>query len=243
MTLTPLSAIDRRVELSPTGPMPARDALAKQSQRFLDHLDGRTRSVRPHGGGVPPRSPSATRPSCATRGITDARRVDERAVTAHSWRRCRPRRTATGSPYRATSVVRALSSVRAFHRFLLREGKISSDPTAAVIRPKLPRSLPKPLSVDDVARVLAHPDRSAKGLRDRAVLETLYGAGLRISELVGSRRGRCRPGGGERPRARQGREGAGRADRAGTRATRSTAYLTRVAAADSRPPARVRRCS
>jgi integrase/recombinase XerD len=82
-------------------------------------------------------------------------------------------------------VVRTLSSVRAFYRFLLRDGKISSDPTAAVIRPKLPRSLPKPLSVDDVARVLAHPDRSAKGLRDRAVLETLYGAGLRISELVG----------------------------------------------------------
>jgi len=163
--------------------MPARDALAKQIQRFLDHLTVE-RGLSVHTVAAYRRDLERYAAFLRTRGITDARRVDERAVTAHV-AAVSASTYGDGKPYRATSVVRALSSVRAFHRFLLREGKISSDPTAAVIRPKLPRSLPKPLSVDDVARVLAHPDRSAKGLRDRAVLETLYGAGLRISELVG----------------------------------------------------------
>ena len=163
--------------------MPARDALAKQIQRFLDHLTVE-RGLSVHTVAAYRRDLERYAAFLRTRGITDGRRVDERAVTAHV-AAVSASTYGNGKPYRATSVVRALSSVRAFHRFLLREGKISSDPTAAVIRPKLPRSLPKPLSVDDVARVLAHPDRSAKGLRDRAVLETLYGAGLRISELVG----------------------------------------------------------
>jgi integrase/recombinase XerD len=163
--------------------MPARDALAKQIQRFLDHLTIE-RGLSVHTVAAYGRDLERYAAFLRTRGITDARRVDDRAVTAHV-AAVSASTYGDGKPYRATSVVRALSSVRAFHRFLLREGKISSDPTAAVIRPKLPRSLPKPLSVDDVARVLAHPDRSAKGLRDRAVLETLYGAGLRISELVG----------------------------------------------------------
>jgi integrase/recombinase XerD len=163
--------------------MPARDALAKQIQRFLDHLTVE-RGLSVHTVAAYRRDLERYAAFLRTRGITDARRVDERAVTAHV-AALSASTYGDGKPYRATSVVRALSSVRAFHRFLLRDGKISSDPTAAVIRPKLPRSLPKPLSVDDVSRVLAHPDRSAKGVRDRAVLETLYGAGLRISELVG----------------------------------------------------------
>jgi integrase/recombinase XerD len=163
--------------------MPARDALAKQIQRFLDHLTIE-RGLSVHTVAAYRRDLERYANFLRARGITDARRVDERAVTAHV-AAVSASTYGDGRSYRATSVVRALSSVRAFHRFLLRDGKISSDPTAAVIRPKLPRSLPKPLSVDDVARVLAHPDRSAKGLRDRAVLETLYGAGLRISELVG----------------------------------------------------------
>jgi integrase/recombinase XerD len=163
--------------------MPARDALAKQLQRFLDHLTVE-RGLSVHTVAAYRRDLERYAAFLRPRGITDARRVDERAVTAHV-AAVSASTHGDGKPYRATSVVRALSSVRAFHRFLLREGQISSDPTAAVIRPKLPRSLPKPLSVDDVARVLAHPDRSTKGLRDRAVLETLYGAGLRISELVG----------------------------------------------------------
>ena len=163
--------------------MPARDALAKHLQRFLDHL-AVERGLSEHTIAAYRRDLERYARFLRDRGITDARRVDERAVAAHV-AAVSSSTHGEGKPYRATSVVRALSSVRAFHRFLLRDGKISSDPTAAVIRPKLPRSLPKPLSVDDVARVLAHPDRSAKGLRDRAVLETLYGAGLRISELVG----------------------------------------------------------
>jgi integrase/recombinase XerD len=89
-------------------------------------------------------------------------------------------------PYSARSVARALSSVRSFHRFLLREGAIDRDPTAGVAQPKLPRSLPHPLSVDEVAKLLEVPDPTTDvGMRDRAILELLYGSGLRISELVG----------------------------------------------------------
>ncbi|MEO8423345.1 MAG: site-specific tyrosine recombinase XerD [Actinomycetota bacterium] len=89
-------------------------------------------------------------------------------------------------PYSARSVARALSSVRSFHRFLLREGGIDRDPAAAVMQPKLPRSLPHPLPVEEVSRLLEAPDTSTlAGVRDHAILEVLYGAGLRISELVG----------------------------------------------------------
>jgi integrase/recombinase XerD len=88
--------------------------------------------------------------------------------------------------YRATSVARTLSAVRSFHRFLLREGVAAGDPAAGVLQPKVPRSLPRPLSVDEIGRLLEAPDaRTPAGLRDRAILELLYGAGLRISELTG----------------------------------------------------------
>jgi integrase/recombinase XerD len=89
-------------------------------------------------------------------------------------------------PYKARSVARATSSVRSFHRFLLREGAVERDPASTVILPKLPRSLPHPLPRDDVTRLLESPDPlTPAGIRDRAILELLYGAGLRISELVG----------------------------------------------------------
>jgi integrase/recombinase XerD len=89
-------------------------------------------------------------------------------------------------PYRATSVARALSAVRSFHRFLVREGVTDRDPAVAVPRPRLPRSLPRPLPVEDVRRLLEAPDPGTPtGVRDRAILELLYGSGLRISELTG----------------------------------------------------------
>ncbi|HET7929495.1 MAG TPA: site-specific integrase, partial [Actinomycetota bacterium] len=146
--------------------MQTRDALAKQIQRFLDHLTIE-RGLSGHTVAAYRRDLERYATFLRGRGITDARRVDERAVTAHI-AAVSASTYGDGRRYRATSVVRTLSSIRAFHRFLLRVGKISRDPTAAVIRPKLPRSLPKPLSVEDVARVLAHPDRTGKGLRDRA---------------------------------------------------------------------------
>lgn len=89
-------------------------------------------------------------------------------------------------PYRATSVARTLSSVRSFHRFLLREGVVESDPAVGVVQPKLPRPLPHPLTVDEMQRLLDAPDvTTPAGQRDRAILELLYGSGLRVSELTG----------------------------------------------------------
>ena len=163
--------------------MPARDTLAKQVQRFLDHL-AVERGLSPHTVAAYRRDLGRYVGFLRERGISDARQVDGRAVAAHV-ATISASTHGDGRRYRATSVVRALSSIRAFHRFQLREGKTTEDPTAAVVRPKLPRTLPRPLSVDDVARVLEHPDASAKGMRDRAVLETLYAGGLRVSELVG----------------------------------------------------------
>ena len=93
---------------------------------------------------------------------------------------------AEGRRYRASSVARTLSAVRSFHRFLMREGDSSSSPAAGVIRPKVPRNLPRPLSVRDVQAILDAPAAGDMvGMRDRAILETLYGAGIRVSELVG----------------------------------------------------------
>jgi integrase/recombinase XerD len=163
--------------------MPTRDALTRQIEGFLDLLSVE-RGLSAHTVAAYRRDLARYATFLRDRGLTDVRKVDERLVTSYV-ASVSASTYGDGRAYRATSVVRALSSVRAFHRFLLREGKVARDPTAAVVRPKLPRSLPKPLSVEDVARLLAQPDRSVAGIRDRAVLETLYGAGLRVSELVG----------------------------------------------------------
>ena len=89
-------------------------------------------------------------------------------------------------PYHATTVSRMLSTVRTFHRFALREGLVDDDPTAGVVRPRLPRALPHPLTVDEVTAIVEAPgDATPAAARDRAILELLYGAGLRVSELVG----------------------------------------------------------
>ena len=92
-----------------------------------------------------------------------------------------------GKPYRPASVARTLAAVRSFHKFLVREGDATDDPAEGVSRPKVPRNLPRPLTVDEVSALVAAPGGDGKPatLRDQAILETLYGAGLRISELVG----------------------------------------------------------
>ena len=84
------------------------------------------------------------------------------------------------------SISRLIASLRRFYRFLLRESKISLDPTIQIQSPKLPRSLPQSLNEDEVVSLLNAPNLDEPiGLRDRAMLELLYACGLRVSELVG----------------------------------------------------------
>jgi integrase/recombinase XerD len=84
------------------------------------------------------------------------------------------------------SAARAVSAVRGLHRFAAREGLVVADVARDVRPPAPPRRLPKALDVDQVAALLAVPDNSMLGLRDRALLEFLYGTGARISEAVGA---------------------------------------------------------
>jgi len=84
------------------------------------------------------------------------------------------------------TVARALVTVRSFHRFLVDEGHTDADPTGEVGGPRVPQGLPKALREDEVASLLgAVVGEDATGRRDRAILELLYGTGMRISELVG----------------------------------------------------------
>ena len=85
-----------------------------------------------------------------------------------------------------TSVARKLSALRAFSRYLRREGWIENDPAALAVGPKREQKIPAHLSVDEMSRLLEMPDLStALGRRDRAILELFYASGLRLSELVG----------------------------------------------------------
>ncbi len=85
-----------------------------------------------------------------------------------------------------TSISRALSSLRSFYRYLHREGYVKKNPARLISHPKLPKKLPAFLTVDDAFALVESPDGDEFiKLRDRAILETLYGSGLRVSELTG----------------------------------------------------------
>jgi len=86
---------------------------------------------------------------------------------------------------RATSQARYLSTLRRFYRWQIGRGRIVTDPTLKLANPSRPSRLPKVMSEKQVETLLAAPDLdTALGLRDRAMLETLYATGLRVSELV-----------------------------------------------------------
>ncbi|RLC72286.1 MAG: recombinase XerC [Chloroflexi bacterium] len=83
------------------------------------------------------------------------------------------------------SICRKLSALRSFFRYLSREGKLSTDPMSTVSGPKRERKLPSFLTLQEIQKLLEAPDTSTpQGLRDRALLELLYAAGLRVSEVV-----------------------------------------------------------
>jgi integrase/recombinase XerD len=107
--------------------------------------------------------------------LSGADQADIQSYLAHqSWKKTR-----------ATSVARLLSALKRFYRYGLRQGRVKADPTLRIESPKLPRGLPKSLTEEDVGNLLeAPPVEKALGLRDKAMLETLYASGLRVSELV-----------------------------------------------------------
>jgi integrase/recombinase XerD len=83
------------------------------------------------------------------------------------------------------SVARTISTIRGFHRFLLGEEETRDDPTQIIDSPKQEKNLPDVLSISEIDEILKQPDTSSRlGIRDRAMLETLYATGIRVSELV-----------------------------------------------------------
>ena len=86
----------------------------------------------------------------------------------------------------AFSQARIISGLKSFYKFLVYEGELDDDPTVLLEAPKLGRKLPDTLSVEEIDKILAAIDHSKpEGMRNRAMLETLYSSGLRVSELIG----------------------------------------------------------
>ena len=84
-----------------------------------------------------------------------------------------------------TSIARKLAALRTFFQFLIREGVVEMNPAKLVSTPRLEKKLPSHLSVEDVIRFIETPDLETDlGRRDRAILELLYGTGMRVSELT-----------------------------------------------------------
>lgn len=83
------------------------------------------------------------------------------------------------------SVARLISGLKSFFRFLSLEDLIKNDPTELLQQPRLGQHLPEVLTLDEIDRMVAEIDDSLLGIRNRAIIETLYGCGLRVSELVG----------------------------------------------------------
>jgi integrase/recombinase XerD len=165
-------------------PAAAEDALRTDAERFLDHLTVE-RGLSTNTLQAYRRDLRRYLAFLSSWGIRDVPGVTDEAVGAYVVQLTSSTHD-DGALYRPASIARMLSAVRSFHRFELREGVTDHDPTVGIMAPKLPRSLPRPLSVEEVGRVLeAPPGGDAVGLRDRAILELLYGAGLRISELTG----------------------------------------------------------
>jgi integrase/recombinase XerC len=91
--------------------------------------------------------------------------------------------------YSAATMARKIATLRSFHKWMERRGFISNNPMLMIRTPKQAKRLPKAITVDQIERLLSAPDdRELLGARDRAILETLYSTGIRVSEVVGINR-------------------------------------------------------
>ena len=152
--------------------------------RYLDHLKVE-RGLSTHTVAAYRRDLGNYATYLDERGIDDPREARPEDVEDFvAW--LRRQESATGEPYASSSIARMVVAVRGLHRFLAREGLTAADVAADVATPSTSRPLPKALSVGQIDRLLGAPTGDGpRALRDRAMLELLYGAGLRISELTG----------------------------------------------------------
>lgn len=88
----------------------------------------------------------------------------------------------------AATVSRNIASMKAFYLYMLKNGEVTTDPAEHLKAPKVEKKIPDILSVEEIERLLAQPgDRTAKGLRDKAMMELLYATGIRVTELISLR--------------------------------------------------------
>ena len=182
-----------RVE-EPAGAEPSAEAepsaaLRRALRTYLDHLTVE-RGLADHTLRAYRRDLERYLRTLAAAGVTDLADATETHVQRH----LALLRAGDGAhrPLAAASAARAISAVRGLHRFAHREGMAGADPGRAVPPPAPPRRLPRALDVAQVERLLAAagaeggPGATPAALRDRALLEFLYGTGARISEAVGA---------------------------------------------------------
>jgi integrase/recombinase XerD len=172
--------------VSPVAGDPATDPALDRFLRSLAARDASPHTIRAYATAL-----TAYLEWLDARGVDWRRpgRADLRAYLAH-----------LGSGVSRTTVAQRLAAIRSFHRWAVREGLADGDPWGAIATPRLPRRLPRVLEVDQVTRLLAVVEAeltaadaaaadgdtlaTALALRDRALVETAYAAGLRISELA-----------------------------------------------------------
>jgi integrase/recombinase XerD len=160
-----------------------RHPLRRSTDEWLDHLRVE-RGVSAHTLAAYRRDTGRYLAFLAERGVRRPEQVQESHVT--DFLAALRAGGQDAPPLAATSAARAVVAVRGLHRFLALEGETPSDPARAVTPPAPPRRLPKALRVDEVERLLsaASVGDTPAALRDRALLELLYGSGARVSEAT-----------------------------------------------------------
>ena len=159
------------------------DRLPRHGEWFLDFLIVE-RGLSDHSLAAYHRDLRLYQTYLAAAGVDDAVTADEATVRQFvPW--LRSATNARGARYAPRSVARTVAAVRGFYRFLVAEGLVATDPASDLHAPRVPQSLPRALTVAQVARLLRAPTGDGPAVvRDRALLELLYSAGLRISELL-----------------------------------------------------------
>ncbi len=154
-----------------------KEMMASLITRFLDHLAlGAGRSANTLLGYR--RDLQRYRLYCDVNGIRTPREIDAQTVGSFV-------ATLAGERLAPTSIARALSAVKSFHRYLLQSDVVTTNPARSIKTPRLPRKLPSVLSVTQVRKLLETASLDEQhGIRNRAILSVLYGCGMRVSEVA-----------------------------------------------------------